>query len=210
MQTTLGVSNVSFGLNPAARMVLNSVFLAECVKAGLDSAIVHASKILPTARIPDEQRQVALDLVYDPAAGRVRPAGPVPRAVRGGDRGRSRASRAEELIALPLFERLERRIVEGEREGLTADLDEALQTRPALEIINDTLLAGMKTVGDLFGSGQMQLPFVLQSAEVMKTAVAHLEPHLDSSLAGAGKARSCSPRSRAMCTTSARIWSTSS
>jgi 5-methyltetrahydrofolate--homocysteine methyltransferase len=187
VQTTLGVSNVSFGLNPAARMVLNSVFLAECVKAGLDSAIVHASKILPTARIPDEQRQVALDLVYDRRRDGYDPLARFLELFEGVTAAGSRASRAEELAALPLFERLERRIVEGEREGLTADLDEALQTRPALEIINDTLLAGMKTVGDLFGSGQMQLPFVLQSAEVMKTAVGHLEPHMDSALAGAGK-----------------------
>jgi len=187
VQTTLGVSNVSFGLNPAARMVLNSVFLAECVKAGLDSAIVHASKILPTARIPDEQRQVALDLVYDRRRDGYDPLARFLELFEGVTAAGSRASRAEELAALPLFERLERRIVEGEREGLTADLDEALQTRPALEIINDTLLAGMKTVGDLFGSGQMQLPFVLQSAEVMKAAVAHLEPHMESSLAGAGK-----------------------
>jgi 5-methyltetrahydrofolate--homocysteine methyltransferase len=187
VQTTLGVSNVSFGLNPAARMVLNSVFLAECVKAGLDSAIVHASKILPTARIPDEQRQVALDLVYDRRRDGYDPLARFLELFEGVTAAGSRASRAEELATLPLFERLERRIVEGEREGLTADLDEALQTRPALEIINDTLLAGMKTVGDLFGSGQMQLPFVLQSAEVMKTAVGHLEPHMESSLAGAGK-----------------------
>ena len=188
VQTTLGVSNVSFGLNPAARMVLNSVFLAECVKAGLDSAIVHASKILPTARIPDEQRQVALDLVYDRRRDGYDPLARFLELFEGVTAAGSRASRAEELAALPLFERLERRIVEGEREGLTADLDEALQTRPALEIINDTLLAGMKTVGDLFGSGQMQLPFVLQSAEAMKAAVGYLEPHLETGeSAGKGK-----------------------
>ncbi|MCI0688453.1 MAG: methionine synthase [Sporichthyaceae bacterium] len=187
VQTTLGVSNVSFGLNPASRIVLNSVFLAECVKAGLDSAIVHASKILPTARIPDEQRQVALDLVYDRRRDGYDPLSTFLALFEGVTAAASGVSRAEELAALPLFERLERRIVEGERDGLTADLDEALQTRPALEIINDTLLAGMKTVGDLFGSGQMQLPFVLQSAEVMKAAVAHLEPHMDASMAGAGK-----------------------
>ena len=91
----------------------------------------------------------------------------------------AKAGRAEELAGLPLFERLERRIVDGERNGLEADLDAALEQRPALEIINDTLLSGMKTVGELFGSGQMQLPFVLQSAEVMKTAVAYLEPHME-------------------------------
>jgi 5-methyltetrahydrofolate--homocysteine methyltransferase len=185
VQTTLGLSNISFGLNPAARVVLNSVFLAECVKAGLDSAIVHASKILPMSRIPDEQREVALDLVYDrrrPATDGAPAYDPLQRFLElfeGVDATSVRASRAEELAALPLSERLERRIVDGERNGLEADLDEALQTRPALEIVNDTLLAGMKTVGELFGSGQMQLPFVLQSAEVMKSAVAYLEPHME-------------------------------
>ena len=185
VQTTLGVSNVSFGLNPAARQVLNSVFLAECVNAGLDSAIVHSAKILPMPRIPDEQREVALDLVYDRrrAATADQPAyDPLERFLdlfEGVDAASMRASRADELAALPLAERLERRIIDGERTGLEADLDSALATRPALEIINDTLLSGMRTVGELFGSGEMQLPFVLQSAEVMKTAVAHLEPHME-------------------------------
>ena len=187
VQTTLGLSNVSFGLNPAARQVLNSVFLHECIAAGLDSAIVHASKILPMARIPDEQRHVALDLVYDRRRydddGNVE-YDPLQRFLQlfEGVEARSlSASKAEELAALPLFERLERRIIDGERIGLEADLDAALAERPALEIVNDTLLAGMKVVGELFASGEMQLPFVLQSAEVMKTAVAHLEPHMERS-----------------------------
>jgi len=179
VQTTLGVSNVSFGLNPAARQVLNSVFLHEAVKAGLDSAIVHASKILPMSRIPDEHREVALDLVYDRRREGYDPLQRFLDLFEGVDAAAARGSRAEELAALPLSERLERRIIDGERKGLEADLDEALQTRPALEIINDTLLSGMKVVGDLFGSGEMQLPFVLQSAEVMKTAVAYLEPHME-------------------------------
>ena len=179
VQTTLGLSNISFGLNPAARQVLNSVFLHECVQAGLDTAIVHASKILPMARIPDEQRAVALDLVYDRRREGYDPLQELMALFEGVSAASSKASRAEELAALPLFERLERRIVDGERNGLGADLDEALTQRPALQIINDTLLAGMKTVGELFGSGQMQLPFVLQSAEVMKAAVAHLEPHME-------------------------------
>jgi 5-methyltetrahydrofolate--homocysteine methyltransferase len=181
VQTTLGISNVSFGLNPAARQVLNSVFMHECVQAGLDTAIVHASKILPTARIPDEQRRVALDLVYDRRKDGYDPLTRFMELFEGVSAASARASRAQELAELPLFERLERRIVDGERNGLEADLDAALRERPALEIINDTLLAGMKTVGELFGSGQMQLPFVLTSAEVMKAAVAHLEPHIDSS-----------------------------
>ncbi|QWF85467.1 methionine synthase [Amycolatopsis sp. CA-230715] len=188
VQTTLGLSNISFGLNPAARQVLNSVFLHECVQAGLDTAIVHASKILPMARIPDEQRSVALDLVYDRRREGYDPLQELMALFEGVSAASSKASRAEELAALPLFERLERRIVDGDRNGLDADLTEALQERPALAIINDTLLSGMKTVGELFGSGQMQLPFVLQSAEVMKAAVAYLEPHMEKEDAG-GKGR---------------------
>src|SRR3954453_17999669 len=179
VQTTLGVSNASFGLNPAARQVLNSVFLHECVEAGLDSAIVHASKILPTARIPDEEREVALDLVYDRRREGYDPLQRFLELFEGVSAQSSKESRAQELAALPLSERLKRRIIDGERNGLEPDLDEALQTRPALEIINDTLLEGMKVVGELFGSGQMQLPFVLQSAEVMKAAVGYLEPHME-------------------------------
>jgi 5-methyltetrahydrofolate--homocysteine methyltransferase len=187
--TTLGVSNVSFGLNPAARQVLNSVFLHECVQAGLDTAIVHPSKIIPMARIPDEQRAVALDLVYDRRRDGYDPLQRLMGLFEGVTTSSSRESRAAELAALPLFERLERRIVSGEREGLFEDLDAALEQRPALQIINDTLLSGMRTVGELFGSGQMQLPFVLQSAEVMKASVAHLEPHIERSDTDAGKGR---------------------
>jgi 5-methyltetrahydrofolate--homocysteine methyltransferase len=185
---TLGISNVSFGLNAAARQVLNSVFLHECQQAGLTSAIVHASKILPMSKIPDEQRRVALDLVYDRRRDGYDPLQTFIELFEGVDAASARASRAEELAALPLSERLERRIVDGERNGLEADLDEAMRTRPPLDIINETLLAGMKTVGELFGSGQMQLPFVLQSAEVMKTAVAYLEPHMEKDESG-GKGR---------------------
>ncbi|HEY7224073.1 MAG TPA: methionine synthase [Micromonosporaceae bacterium] len=185
---TLGISNVSFGLNPAARQVLNSVFLHECQQAGLTSAIVHASKILPMAKIPAEQREVALDLVYDRRREGYDPLARFIELFEGVNAASERASRAQELAALPLEERLRRRIIDGERNGLEADLDTALADRPALEIINDTLLAGMKTVGELFGSGQMQLPFVLQSAEVMKAAVSYLEPHMEKSEDG-GKGR---------------------
>jgi 5-methyltetrahydrofolate--homocysteine methyltransferase len=178
---TLGISNVSFGLSPAARQVLNSVFLHECQRAGLTSAIVHASKILPIARIPTEQRDVALDLIYDRRRDGYDPLQKYLELFEGVDVAGARASRASELLALPLDERLQRRIVDGERNGLEADLDLALQTRSALDIVNDVLLEGMKTVGDLFGSGQMQLPFVLQSAEVMKASVAYLEPHMEKS-----------------------------
>ncbi|NJQ06753.1 methionine synthase [Streptomyces lonarensis] len=181
VQTTLGLSNISFGLNPAARMVLNSVFLDECVKAGLDSAIVHAAKIVPIARLAEEEAAVALDLIHDRRREGYDPLQRLLELFDGVDAKSVRAGRAEELAALPLEERLRRRIIEGERNGLEADLEEALTERPALAIVNETLLAGMKTVGELFGSGQMQLPFVLQSAEVMKTAVAHLEPHMEKS-----------------------------
>ncbi|MFD7963629.1 methionine synthase [Streptomyces zaomyceticus] len=179
VQTTLGLSNISFGLNPAARIVLNSVFLDECVKAGLDSAIVHASKILPIARLEPEQVEVALDLIHDRRREGYDPLQRFLEMFEGATAKSLKAGKAEELLALPLDERLKRRIVDGEKNGLEADLDEALTVRPALEIVNEILLDGMKTVGELFGSGQMQLPFVLQSAEVMKTAVAHLEPHME-------------------------------
>ncbi|WP_033283722.1 methionine synthase [Streptomyces sp. NRRL F-525] len=181
VQTTLGLSNISFGLNPAARVLLNSVFLDECVKAGLDSAIVHASKILPIARFTEEEVQTALDLVYDRRREGYDPLQKLMALFEGATTKSRTAGRAEELAALPLDERLKRRIIDGEKNGLEADLAEALQTRPALDIVNATLLDGMKVVGELFGSGQMQLPFVLQSAEVMKTAVAYLEPHMEKS-----------------------------
>lgn len=179
VQTTLGVSNVSFGLNPAARVVLNSVFLHECVEAGLDSAIVHASKILPMSRLDDEQRQVALDMVYDRREEGYDPLSRLLEMFQGVDAASMNAAREEKLNSLPLEERLAQRIIDGARKGLEEDLDEAMQQRPALEIVNETLLGGMKVVGDLFGKGEMQLPFVLQSAEVMKAAVAHLEPHME-------------------------------
>ena len=186
VQTTLGLSNISFGLNPAARVVLNSVFLNECIDAGLDSAIVHAAKIIPMARIPDEQREVALDMVYDrrrPATDDEPAYDPLQHFLElfdGVTTADTKAERAAELLKLPVSERLQRRIVDGEGKGLADDLDLALaEGKPALEIINTDLLEGMKVVGELFGSGQMQLPFVLQSAEVMKTAVAYLEPHLE-------------------------------
>ncbi|MEV8285620.1 methionine synthase [Streptomyces niveus] len=181
VQTTLGLSNISFGLNPAARIVLNSVFLDECVKAGLDSAIVHASKILPIARLDEEQVKVALDLIYDRRAEGYDPLQKLMQLFEGVNTKSMKDGRAEELLALPLNERLERRIIDGEKNGLEDDLTAALAERAALEIVNDTLLNGMKVVGELFGSGQMQLPFVLQSAEVMKTAVAFLEPHMEKS-----------------------------
>ena len=185
VQTTLGVSNVSFGLNPAARVVLNSVFLHECVQAGLDSAIVHPSKITPMARIDERQKQVALDLIYDRRTfdGQECTYDPLQEFLQlfdGVELATSKNARAEALAALPLYERLQRRIIDGEKVGLENDLNEAMALgTPPLEIINTHLLEGMKIVGELFGKGEMQLPFVLQSAEVMKTAVAILEPFME-------------------------------
>ena len=185
VQTTLGISNVSFGLNPASRIVLNSVFLHECVQVGLDSAIVHPSKITPMNRIDEKAKQVALDLIYDRRTfeGDECTYDPLQEFLQlfdGVELTSSKNARAEALAALPLFERLQRRIIEGEKVGLEEDLQKAREegTKP-LEIINDHLLEGMKVVGDLFGKGEMQLPFVLQSAEVMKTAVALLEPYME-------------------------------
>ena len=185
VQTTLGVSNISFGLNPAARIVLNSVFLHEAVNAGLTSAIVHPSKITPFARITDEVKEVALDLIYDRRKyeNEIVTYDPLTRFLdlfEGVEAASGRASRAEELLLLPLQERLRRRIIDGERAGLEADLDLAMaEGIKPLAIINDHLLEGMKTVGELFGKGEMQLPFVLSSAEVMKLAVAFLEPKME-------------------------------
>ncbi len=185
VQTTLGVSNISFGLNPAARIVLNSVFLHEAVNAGLTSAIVHPSKITPFARISDEVKEVALDLIYDRRKyeNDLVTYDPLTRFLdlfEGVEAASGRASRAEELLLLPLQERLQRRIIDGERAGLEADLDLAMaEGIKPLAIINDHLLEGMKTVGELFGKGEMQLPFVLSSAEVMKLAVAFLEPKME-------------------------------
>jgi 5-methyltetrahydrofolate--homocysteine methyltransferase len=185
VQTTLGVSNVSFGLNPAARVVLNSVFLHECVQAGLDSAIVHPSKITPMVRIDERQKQVALDLIYDRRTfdGDECTYDPLQEFLQmfdGVELATSKNARAEALAALPLYERLQRRIIDGEKVGLEDDLKQAMSLgTPPLEIINTHLLEGMKIVGELFGKGEMQLPFVLQSAEVMKTAVAQLEPFME-------------------------------
>jgi 5-methyltetrahydrofolate--homocysteine methyltransferase len=170
--TVLGVSNVSFGLKPAARQALNSVFLHMAVEAGLDAAIVNAAKILPMNRIDARQREVARQLICDERRDGYDPLAEFMRLFEAGT-----GTRAAEVRAVPksIEERLKARIVDGERPGLEALLDEALLKYDALTIINEILLDGMKTVGDLFGSGQMQLPFVLQSAEVMKASVGYLE-----------------------------------
>ncbi|MDQ3931240.1 MAG: methionine synthase, partial [Actinomycetota bacterium] len=183
--TVLGVSNVSFGLSPPARQVLNSVFLHMAIERGLDAAIVNAAKILPLHRIPEEHVEVARALVLDQ-----RRAGydPLMRLMELFEGATEKKDTHERLASLPIDERLKLRIIDGDRDGLEADLDEAMQSWSALTIVNDFLLDGMRVVGDLFGSGQMQLPFVLQSAEAMKTAVAYLEPHMEQGEAS-GKGR---------------------
>jgi 5-methyltetrahydrofolate--homocysteine methyltransferase len=175
--TTLGVSNVSFGLKPSSRHALNSVFLHECVQAGLDSAIVHAGKILPLSRMPEEHKQVCLDLIYD---RRTKDYDPLKKLLEIFADVNVVETVREDRTDWTVEQLLKQRIIDGDREGLTADLDIAMaQGLAPLAIVNDVLLDGMKVVGELFGSGQMQLPFVLQSAETMKTAVAYLEPHME-------------------------------
>jgi 5-methyltetrahydrofolate--homocysteine methyltransferase len=179
VRTILGLSNISFGLNPAARQVLNSVFLHEAAEAGLDAAIVHASKILPLHRIEDEARQVCLDLIYDRRRDDYDPLSELLRLFEGVAASKDAGPSLEDL---PLNERLKRRIIDGARVGLEADLDTAMaEGAKPLDIVNEILLDGMRVVGDLFASGEMQLPFVLQSAETMKSAVAHLEPLMEKS-----------------------------
>lgn len=175
-QTVVGLSNVSFGLKPAARVVLNSVFLHELLAAGLTSAIVHASKILPRNKIEDAAWEAALDLIYDRRRAGFDPLQAFIDLFQAAGAG---GASAAEKRARTLEERLRAHIIDGEKEGLERTLDEAMEKHRPLDIINEHLLDGMRVVGELFGSGQMQLPFVLQSAEVMKKAVAYLEPHMD-------------------------------
>jgi 5-methyltetrahydrofolate--homocysteine methyltransferase len=175
IQIILGLSNVSFGLNPAARAVLNSVFLDHAMRAGMSGAIVHVSKIRPLHLLADEEKQVAEDLIFDRRREGYDPLQRLLELFAG--------RKAEDAVKKERAEtaegRLKDRIVDGDRKGLTDDLDEALLTLPPLDIINNVLLDGMKVVGDLFGAGKMQLPFVLQSAETMKAAVAYLEPMME-------------------------------
>ncbi|WP_193198373.1 methionine synthase [Nostoc sp. MG11] len=181
----LGVSNISFGLSPASRMVLNSVFLHEATTAGMDAAIVSANKILPLSKIEARHQEVCRQLIYDERKfeGNVcvyDPLGELTTLFAGVTTKRDRS--LDE--SLPIPERLKRHIIDGERIGLEEHLTKALEQYPPLEIINTFLLDGMKVVGELFGSGQMQLPFVLQSAETMKAAVAYLEPFMEKSESG--------------------------
>jgi len=179
-RTTIGVSNISFGLNPAARVVLNSVFLHLAREAGLDSAIVSASKILPMARIEEHHQKVAKQLIYDERKfeGDICVYDPLT-VFTELFMGVTTKQSKETIQNLTLEEHLRRHIIEGERIGLEDKLREALEKYPPLAIINEHLLDGMKVVGEQFASGQMQLPFVLQSAETMKSAVAYLEQFME-------------------------------
>jgi 5-methyltetrahydrofolate--homocysteine methyltransferase len=188
VQTILGLSNISFGLNPAVRHVLNSVYLHECQEAGLDAAIVHAARIMPLARIDPHAVELCLDLIYDrrdPARGY----DPLSELLTLFDGVSSAELVTEDRSDWSIERLLGQRIIDGDRDGLESDLDRALDGGwAALDVVNGPLLGGMKTVGERFGAGEMQLPFVLQSAETMKTAVAYLEPHMPRENTG-GKGR---------------------
>lgn len=173
-RTILGLSNCSFGLNPAARQVLNSIFLSEAVKVGLDQAIVHASKILPLFKVAESEQKIARQLIYDDRSE----GDPLMRFMELFTDRKAKGARVSERPDT-IEKVLEQRIIDGDKKGLEADLDTALEKYKPFEIINQFLLDGMKIVGEMFGAGKMQLPFVLQSAEVMKSAVKHLEPHMD-------------------------------
>lgn len=175
VKTMLGISNISFGLNPEARKVLNSVFTHEAIKYGLDLAIVNSKKILPLYKIPEEQRNTAMDLIYD---RRKDGYDPLVKFMSLFENIKTQIT-AEEIKNLTIEEKLKQRIIDGNKSGLEKDLEEGLKKYKPLEIINNILLDGMKVVGDLFGSGEMQLPFVLQSAETMKSAVSYLESFME-------------------------------
>jgi 5-methyltetrahydrofolate--homocysteine methyltransferase len=175
IQIILGLSNVSFGLNPAARAVLNSVFLDHASRAGMTGAIVHVSKIRPLHLLAPEEVEVAEDLIFDRRRTGYDPLHRLLEIFAD----RKLADVTVKKRAETVEGRLKDRIIDGDRKGLAAELDEAMVKMPPLDIINNVLLDGMKVVGELFGAGKMQLPFVLQSAETMKAAVAHLEPHME-------------------------------
>jgi 5-methyltetrahydrofolate--homocysteine methyltransferase len=181
--TILGVSNISFGLSSSARHVLNSVFLHYAIEAGLTMAILNSKHILPLAMISETERELCRRLVFDERGDDPEDpqSDPLMALIQYYENNAASTGSKKRTVVMPdtVEERLKHRIIHGEKTGLEADLDDALTTYPALEIINTLLLDGMKTVGELFGKGEMQLPFVLQSAEVMKKAVAYLEPHME-------------------------------
>lgn len=177
VNTILGVSNISFGLDPAARHVLNSVFLNEAIQAGLDAAIVHAKKIMPIFKIPEQEIILTKRLIYNEW---VDGKDPLHEMIGYFERKKGTDKKEEKKkVATSVEESLKNKIIDGSKENLEEDLKEAMKKYSPLEIINTLLLDGMKVVGELFGAGKMQLPFVLQSAEVMKKAVAYLEPFME-------------------------------
>ena len=176
VKTMLGISNISFGLSPHTRQVLNSVFMHEAVASGLDLAIVNARKILPLFKIPKEQRETALDLIYD---RRKEGYDPLHKFMSLFEGVKAIQELPQQTINLSIEETLKKRIIDGNKSGLNQDIDKALEKYKPLDIINNILLDGMKVVGDLFASGEMQLPFVLQSAETMKASVSYLEPLME-------------------------------
>ena len=184
--TVLGVSNISFGLAPQARQVLNSVFLHYAIEAGLDAAIVNAKKILPLFKIDEKGRELARQLIFDE---RKEGFDPLTALMAHYEQAKEIAARAQKEEPKTVEEKLKARIIDGNKQGIEPLLDEAMKTRGPLDIINTILLDGMRVVGDLFGSGQMQLPFVLQSAETMKTAVRYLEPFMPKSDLGQHKGK---------------------
>jgi 5-methyltetrahydrofolate--homocysteine methyltransferase len=173
--TVLGVSNISFGLAPQVRQVLNSVFLHYAIEAGLDAAIVNSRKILPLFKIDEKGRELARQLIFDE---RKPGFDPLTALMAYYEQASEISARAEKVEPKTLDDKLKGRIIDGNKQGIEPLLDEAMKTRGPLDIINTILLDGMRVVGDLFGSGQMQLPFVLQSAETMKAAVRYLEPFM--------------------------------
>ncbi len=181
----LGISNVSFGLSSSARIVLNSIFLNEAIKAGLDSAIVSPSKILPLNKISEQEIKICMDLIYDRRIfeNKVCTYDPLTTLTSYFDDSKTLINKStnNDDIKLPIEEKLKNHIIDGEKTNLHSNLDCALKKYKPLVIINEYLLDGMKVVGELFGSGQMQLPFVLQSAETMKFAVSYLEEYMDKS-----------------------------
>ena len=206
--TVVGLSNISFGLNPAARHVLNSVFLDECIKAGLDGAIAHSGKIIPLNKIDEHQKEICLDLIYDRRKYLADPTtsksesdtsnqsdtsivtyDPLQELLSAFEGVTATSQVKEDRSGWPIDKILSHRIIDGDKDGLEHDLQRALDEGiVALDIVNNVLLEGMKVVGDLFGKGEMQLPFVLQSAETMKRAVNYLEPFMDKSQdSGKGK-----------------------
>ena len=174
VRTLLGVSNVSFGLNPASRHVLNALMLYHAVRHGLDLAIFNASKVIPVAKIDPEDRRLVEDLIFDRRSEGYDPL----KAVLARFSARKTVVVADRRVDLPVLERLHRDILDGEKQAILADVDEALRDHDPLTLINEVLLGAMKVVGDRFGAGEMQLPFVLESAEAMKAAIRHIEPHL--------------------------------